>query len=73
MSRPVITPRLMPAPDAAAYLGVSESMLRTLEIRRRVLRSKRLYEVADLDAYADALPYDGQEEETNTCDEAWGK
>lgn len=48
-------------------------MLRTLEIRRRVLRSKRLYEVADLDAYADALPYDGQEEETNTCDEAWGK
>lgn len=66
-----ITPRLMPAPAAAKYLGVSESMLRTLEIPRRVLRSKRLYERADLDDYIDSLPYEGREE-ANTCDRVWG-
>jgi hypothetical protein len=35
-----ILPRLMPAPVAAAYLGVSESTLRTLPIPRRVLGAK---------------------------------
>lgn len=59
--RPDITPRLMPAPVAAAYLGVSESTLRSLCIPRKALGHKRLYERADLDAYADALPYDSQE------------
>jgi hypothetical protein len=65
-----ITPRLMPAPVAAAYLGVSESTLRTLPLPRKVLRAKRLYERSDLDAYADSLAYEISEGE-NTCDQAF--
>ena len=64
-------PRLMPAPIAARYIGVSETTLRGLGLPRRVLGGKRLYDQADLDAYADALPYEGQEAK-NTCDEAFG-
>ncbi|WP_211299443.1 helix-turn-helix transcriptional regulator [Pukyongiella litopenaei] len=56
-------PRLMPAPAAAHYIGVSESTLRTLNLPRRKLGAKRVYDRADLDAYADALPYDGAVEE----------
>ncbi|KPU83974.1 hypothetical protein JI58_06580 [Marinosulfonomonas sp. PRT-SC04] len=62
-------PRLMPAPVAAHYLGVSESMLRTLGIPRRELGAKRVYDKADLDAHADNLPYEGQPEDIN-CKEA---
>lgn len=54
-------PRLMPAPVAARYIGVSESTLRDLQLPRRKLGAKRLYDKADLDAYADHLPYDQQE------------
>ncbi|MGZ9812312.1 helix-turn-helix domain-containing protein [Pseudoroseicyclus sp. H15] len=68
-----ITPRLLPSPLAAAYLGVSESTLRTLSIPRKELGAKRLYERADLDAYADALPYEHGGEGSNTCDGAFGK
>lgn len=35
-ARPDITPRLMPAPLAARYLGVSESTLRDLSIPGRL-------------------------------------
>ncbi|MGK7653196.1 DNA-binding protein [Roseovarius sp. B08] len=49
----------MPAPVAARYIGVSESTLRTLDIPRRELGSKRLYDRFDLDAYASDLPYEG--------------
>ena len=59
----------MPAPAAAHYLGVSESTLRTLGIPRRQRGANRLYHVADLDAYADALPIEG---ETCDADEAFG-
>jgi len=59
-------PRLMPAPRAAHYLGVSESTLRGLPIPRRQLGGKRLYDKFDLDAYADALPVEGGEE-VDTC------
>lgn len=52
-------PRLMPAPQAAHYLGVSASTLRGLGLPRRELGTKRLYDRRDLDAYADALPYEG--------------
>jgi hypothetical protein len=52
-------PRLMPAPQAAHYLGVSVSTLRGLGLPRRRLGGKRVYDRADLDAYADALPYEG--------------
>lgn len=56
MTAHAFTPRLLPAPRAAVYLGVSESTLRKLEIPRRKLGEKRLYDVRDLDAYADTLP-----------------
>ena len=66
-------PRLMPAPVAAHYLGVSESTLRTLSLPRRQLGAKRVYDKADLDAFADTLPYDGQEEsECDAADQAFG-
>ena len=75
-----ITPLLMPAPTAALYIGVSVSTLRSLNIPRRKLGSKRLYDRRDLDAYANDLPYDGQDEEhdeekeggENTCDGLFG-
>lgn len=63
-------PRLMPAPQAAHYIGVSQSKLRTLGLPRRELDGKRVYDKADLDAYADNLPYEGQED--NTCDGLFG-
>lgn len=55
-------PRLMPAPIAARYIGVSETMLRQLPIPRRAIGAKRVYDKRDLDAYADSLPYDGIED-----------
>jgi len=72
-------PRLLPSPAAAAYLGVSESMLRKLGIRRKEQGAKRLYDRTDLDAHADELPYEGQpdnadieEQAVNACDDAFG-
>ncbi|OAO02679.1 helix-turn-helix domain-containing protein [Roseovarius indicus] len=65
------TPRLMPAPQAAHYLGVSPSTLRELGLPRKRLGAKRVYDKADLDAYADSLPYDGPAE-GNTCDVIFG-
>lgn len=64
------TPRLMAAPAAAAYLGISETKLAELAIPRKELGAKRLYERQDLDDYADRLPYTGKTG-GNTCDEAW--
>lgn len=58
---PAFAPRLMPAPEAAHYLGVSESMLRTLDLPRRMLGAKRLYDRFDLDAYASSLPIEGDD------------
>ena len=60
-------PRLLPAPQAAAYLGISQSKLLTLPIRRKVDGGNRLFDRFDLDAYADALPYEATEKE-NSCD-----
>ncbi|ATI41910.1 DNA-binding protein [Pacificitalea manganoxidans] len=53
-------PRLLSAPQAAAYLSVSETTLRTLPISRRELGGKRLYDRLALDAYADDLPIEGE-------------
>lgn len=64
-------PRLMPAPAAAHYLGVSVSTLRQLSIPRRSLVAKRVYDKSDLDSYADSLPYNGSGE-GNSCDRAFG-
>ena len=73
------TPRLLPSPAAAAYLGVSESMLRQLGIRRKEQGAKRLYDRSDLDAHADELPYEGEpdssdkeEQAVTACDDAFG-
>lgn len=66
------TPRLMGAKDAARYLGISESTLRLLGLPRRLLGSRKLYDVQDLDAYADSLPTEGEPAEDNTCDAIWG-
>lgn len=66
------TPRLLPAPEAAAYLGVSESMLRGLGIPRKMLGTKRLFDRFDLDAFASDLPREGEDSEGNTCDAILG-
>lgn len=63
-------PRLLPAPKAAHYLGVSESKLRTLPIPRKRMDGKRVYDRFDLDAYSDGLPYEDTGE--NTCDGLFG-
>ncbi|AZB54755.1 DNA-binding protein [Cereibacter sphaeroides] len=64
-------PRLLPAPQAAAYLGVSATTLRNLPIPRKVLGGKRLYDRLELEAYADSLTTEG-EERGNSCDGAFG-
>lgn len=64
-------PRLMPTPQAAAYLGVSETTLRGLPIPRKQLGAKRLYDRLALDAFASELPTEHNEKE-NTCDAVFG-
>ncbi|WP_232844871.1 helix-turn-helix domain-containing protein [Paracoccus onubensis] len=64
-------PRLLPSPQAAAYLGVSETTLRGLNIPRKVLGGKRLYDRLALDEYASGLPDEG-ENRRNTCDDVFG-
>jgi len=60
MTAPVALPRrLLGEREAAAYLGVSPGTLRKLGLPRRMLGARRLYDVADLDGFADALPYEG--------------
>ncbi len=54
------TPRLLPTPLAARYIGVSETTLRTLSIPRKILGGKRLYDRLELDAYVNALDTEGQ-------------
>lgn len=67
-------PRLMPAPQAAHYLGVSESTLRNLPIPRRQLKAKRLYDKVDLDAFVDGLSYEAVDliDDTSAADKAFG-
>ncbi len=66
-------PRLLPAPAAAAYLGVSPTTLRGLSIPRRMLGGKRLYDRLDLDAFASDLPTEGEDDKPDSCDAAWGE
>lgn len=65
-----LTPRLMRASTAARYIGVSEGTLRGLAIPRKTAGSMKFYDRADLDVFADALPYEDEGE--NSCDEAFG-
>lgn len=71
MSLPLLLPRLLPSKSAAIYIGVSESKLRLLNIPRKELDGKRLYDRLDLDAYADGLSYEG-EARGNSCDGRFG-
>ncbi|MCU0909776.1 MAG: DNA-binding protein [Rhodobacteraceae bacterium] len=71
-ARHAFVPRLLPAPAAAHYLGVSETTLRGLGIPRRRLEGKRVYDIADLDLYADSLPYE-VEGRPSTCAGRFGR
>lgn len=77
MGKPIdiaFVPRLLPAPEAAHYLGVSETTLRGLGLPRRELGGKRLYDRIDLDRYASDLPYEGDAAvEGNTCRGKFGR
>ena len=68
-------PRLLPTPQAAVYLGVSETKLRSLPIPRKILDGKRLYDRLELDAYADSLAVEGETAaiEANTCRGKFGR
>lgn len=63
--------RLLGAPEAALYIGVSVTTLRSLPIPRKILGGRKLYDRIDLDAYASDLPYEG-ESEANSCDGLFG-
>lgn len=58
-------PRLMQATAAAHYLGMSKSKFLTLGITPRAAGGLRLYDIHDLDRYADALA------ETDSQDGKW--
>lgn len=53
-------PLLMSACQAAHYLGVSETKLRDLPVQRKKHGGNKPYHRADLDAYANNLPYEGE-------------
>lgn len=69
----------MPAPQAAHYLGISVGTLRSLQLPRKILGAKRLYDRYDLDRFASQLPAEGdedsvcwtQEEILARLDEGW--
>ena len=70
MADTTFQPALMGEGKAAFYIGVSVGTLRKLHIPRKVLRSRRLYDRRDLDAFCDGLPYEGEDNgRANTCDE----
>ena len=61
--------------DAAVWLGgVSVNFLRAAGIPRRKWGARRLYDVRDLAAFRDALPYEneGTSEDESSCDAAFG-
>lgn len=64
-------PRLMQIKAAAHYLGISPTKLRSLGLPCKRDGGNALYDRADLDAWADRLPYDGREE-ANSCDNIFG-
>ena len=65
---------LLSEADAATWLGVSVGMLREAGIPRRVWKRRRLYDVRDLEAFRDCLPYEGDaaDEGEAACDAAFG-
>lgn len=68
------TPRLMSAPAASHYLGVSPSKLRNLGIPAKQDGGNVLYERGDLDEYADRIAYRNIGiSGTDECDEIFGR
>ena len=68
-----LLPALLGEIDAARYLGIGTTTLRGLGIKRKELGGRRLYDRRDLDAFADALPYEGEgKPKVNTCDVVCG-
>ena len=65
----LVLPSLLGEHDAAKYLGISPSTLRKLNIPRRVLGARRLYDRRDLDAFVDELPYEGEAENMDEAEE----
>ncbi|MCL4068179.1 helix-turn-helix domain-containing protein [Pseudomonas sp. GX19020] len=68
-------PRLLGSQEAATYLGVSETTLRALEIPRRIMGGRKLFDRLDLDRYASELPYEGDKanaDEVDLCDQHFG-
>lgn len=49
--------------DAARFLGIGRSNLRSLALPRKKLGARRLYHIDDLIEFVDSLPYDGEEDE----------
>lgn len=62
-------PRLLNTSQAAHYIGVSPSTLRSLSLPRVMLGAKRLYDRTALDEYASSLPV---EKGKNECDDLFG-
>ena len=72
-SRLACTPALLSERDAAHYLGISPSKLRSLGLPRRKLDGRRLYDRVDLDAYVSTLPYDTESDQAcRDADRAFG-
>lgn len=65
---------LLSESDAAKWLGICSTTLRTLSIPRRALGRRRLYDVRDLEAARDNLPYEneGTDRAEASCDAAFG-
>ena len=65
---------LLSEEDAALYLGIGRTTLRGLGIPRRKLGARRLFDVRDLDAFRDNLPYEGEDDssEERECDAVFG-
>ena len=71
--RAEILPALLGERDAACYLGISPTSLRKLDLPRRTLGARRLYDRRDLDAFVDALPYEDEgDAEAEKCDRVFG-
>lgn len=74
--RPIIAyqPRLLPALEAARFLGISETLFRGLGIRSVRIGRKRLWDRLDLEAYASDLHADddGGGEDQSECDKRFG-
>lgn len=60
---------LLSESDAASFLGIGRTKLRTLGLKRKILGGRKLYPVSDLKEYVDLLPYEGEEAEN--VDTGW--